>query len=112
MRTKLGRVTLVMLSSSSKPASLADKRFGRDGVPALLGNLGISRTGENVSIKTGHGVAGRISSKKLDLGYRYTVPNPDGQTTGAHIGATMVGDTITEADVRLFAGGGPLRPMV
>ena len=47
--------------------------IGRDGKPAMVGDIEFSNTDADTGMKTGHGIGGGISAKNIDVGYRYTV---------------------------------------
>ena len=66
--------------------------IGKDGKPALVGDIEISSTNEDTGVRTGHGVGGGISAKNLDLGYRYSVTTPEGRITGAHVNVAITRD--------------------
>ncbi|MBT6175982.1 MAG: hypothetical protein HOI23_01960, partial [Deltaproteobacteria bacterium] len=76
----------------SNVAASGGLHIGKDGKPALVGDLEISSTNEDTGVKTGHGIGGGISAKNLDIGYRYTVTTPQGRVTGAHVDVAITRD--------------------
>lgn len=66
--------------------------IGRDGKPALVGDLEISNTNKDTGVKTGHGIGGGISAHNVDVGYRYNVTTPAGRITGAHVDVAFTRD--------------------
>ncbi|MED5465683.1 MAG: hypothetical protein VX699_13620 [Myxococcota bacterium] len=91
--------------------------IGRDGKPALVGDIEFSETDPETGVKVGHGVGGGISAKHLDLGYRYSINRPDGHMTTAYVDVAITRDkargmagisdmqATTVGDVTTHAGG-------
>jgi hypothetical protein len=66
--------------------------IGRDGKPALVGDIEFTETDDKTGVKTGHGIGGGISAKNLDIGYRYSITRPDGHLTTAYVDVAITRD--------------------